>query len=530
METEQCSQAKNTRVIQQNGDNTGSIRIVDNRANGTRKNETGLPDNLKAGVESLSGFSLDNVRVHYNSSKPATVQALAYTQGTDIHVAPGQEKHLPHEAWHVAQQMAGRVSPTTNINGMPVNDNAALEHEADVMGEKAAGLEADVGQNTIREGTVHSAIQRKIGFEFENGKLRTIEKKEGGEIKKMAKGQVLCDLGEGTRITADDLDSETSDLEIVTAPFDNERTALDSVGGAYDRVAELTEYCQTHPKYWIDNKFRIIKNEDEGNYSAQATIAIPLEIMSAVMGKARKRVLGKVFNTEEYKKRGFMDLVAHYLDHTVKERDELPIYGPKSKFWLMARNDFASLFALSGITRQEWEGTGDYSYKRILGKFSDLFKIEAPGAKRMFPAGVRSDYFYGESSPDFWHVEQDRVECSLTAEQWLRSIPDVDLLKGGENNTFEGMGAMGSNYEDDVTPIFEVRDSSPLGFNRVLNGRDQVLDYINAMFRFQQEMLSEKFNVNYANKELKPQTLDIQRPENEVEEVGSRYMSFCEIL
>ena len=102
-----------------------------------RPNNTGMPDNLKSGIECLSGFSMDNVRVHYNSSKPATVQALAYTQGTDIHVAPGQEKCLPHEAWHVAQQMAGRVSPTTNINGMPVNDNAALEHEADVMGEKA---------------------------------------------------------------------------------------------------------------------------------------------------------------------------------------------------------------------------------------------------------------------------------------------------------------------------------------------------------------------------------------------------------
>ena len=107
------------------------------RAEAPRPNNTGMPDNLKAGIENLSGFSMDDVRVHYNSSKPATVQALAYTQGTDIHVAPGQEKHLPHEAWHVAQQMAGRVSPTTNINGMPVNDNAALEHEADVMGEKA---------------------------------------------------------------------------------------------------------------------------------------------------------------------------------------------------------------------------------------------------------------------------------------------------------------------------------------------------------------------------------------------------------
>ena len=107
------------------------------REEAPRPNNTGMPDNLKSGIESLSGFSMDDVRVHYNSSKPATVQALAYTQGTDIHVAPGQEKHLPHEAWHVAQQMAGRVSPTTNINGTPVNDNAGLEHEADVMGEKA---------------------------------------------------------------------------------------------------------------------------------------------------------------------------------------------------------------------------------------------------------------------------------------------------------------------------------------------------------------------------------------------------------
>ena len=112
-------------------------KAIAQRAEAPRPNNTGMPDNLKSGIESLSGFSMDDVRVHYNSSKPATVQALAYTQGTDIHVAPGQEKCLPHEAWHVAQQMAGRVSPTTNINGMPVNDNAALEHEADVMGEKA---------------------------------------------------------------------------------------------------------------------------------------------------------------------------------------------------------------------------------------------------------------------------------------------------------------------------------------------------------------------------------------------------------
>lgn len=105
-----------------------------------KKNETGMPDNLKAGIEDLSGFAMDDVRVHYNSDKPATVQALAYTQGTDIHVASGQEQHLPHEAWHVAQQMAGRVEPTTEMGGLPVNDNVGLEHEADVMGARANSI------------------------------------------------------------------------------------------------------------------------------------------------------------------------------------------------------------------------------------------------------------------------------------------------------------------------------------------------------------------------------------------------------
>jgi len=103
-------------------------------------NKTGLPDQLKNGIESMSGMSMDDVKVHFNSQKPAQLQALAYTQGSDIHVGPGQEKHLPHEAWHVVQQKQGRVSPTINVAGLPVNDQAGLEREADVMGSRAIQL------------------------------------------------------------------------------------------------------------------------------------------------------------------------------------------------------------------------------------------------------------------------------------------------------------------------------------------------------------------------------------------------------
>jgi len=100
-------------------------------------NKTGLPDNLKSGIESLSGISMDAVRVHYNSEKPAQLNALAYAQGTSIHVASGQEKHLPHEAWHVVQQAQGRVRPTAEVSGAQINDDKSLESEADTMGAKA---------------------------------------------------------------------------------------------------------------------------------------------------------------------------------------------------------------------------------------------------------------------------------------------------------------------------------------------------------------------------------------------------------
>ena len=104
----------------------------------TKPNNTGMPDNLKAGIENLSGFSMNDVNVHYNSPKPAQLQAFAYAQGTDIHIGPGQEKHLPHEAWHVVQQKQGRVQPTTQLKaGIPINDDEGLEHEADVMGQRS---------------------------------------------------------------------------------------------------------------------------------------------------------------------------------------------------------------------------------------------------------------------------------------------------------------------------------------------------------------------------------------------------------
>lgn len=126
------------------------------------ENRTGLPNGLKSGIEHLSGYSLDDVQVHYNSDKPARLQAHAYAQGTQIHIAPGQEKHLPHEAWHVVQQKQDRVRPTRQLKGQtPLNDDSGLEREADTMGAKALSVAPSTMQRQAIQAktTAHSVVQ-----------------------------------------------------------------------------------------------------------------------------------------------------------------------------------------------------------------------------------------------------------------------------------------------------------------------------------------------------------------------------------
>jgi hypothetical protein len=134
-----------------------------------KKTETsdkkGLPEQLETGVEQLSGLDMGDVKVNYNSSKPSEIGAAAYAQGTDIHLGKGQEKHLPHEAWHVVQQKKGAVKATGTINGTSVNEERNLENEADQMGIKAQ----DVGNNA-------ASIVQKVSLNVKDNRI--IQKQE----------------------------------------------------------------------------------------------------------------------------------------------------------------------------------------------------------------------------------------------------------------------------------------------------------------------------------------------------------------
>lgn len=131
-------------------------------------NTTGLPDDLKMGIENLSGYSMDDVRVHYNSNQPAQLQAHAFARGSDIHLGRGQEKHLPHEAWHVVQQKQGRVKPTMQMRSrVAINDDDHLEREADQMGMTAMKYSGESVQR-ITQRAVHLNVAQLLSDNDKN--------------------------------------------------------------------------------------------------------------------------------------------------------------------------------------------------------------------------------------------------------------------------------------------------------------------------------------------------------------------------
>jgi hypothetical protein len=104
-----------------------------------------LPEDVRGKMEQSMGMDFSNVNIHANSEKAVSAGALAYSQGTDIHFAPGQydptsqkgQELLGHELAHTKQQAEGRVKADGEVAGMPLNADKGLEREADEMAQKA---------------------------------------------------------------------------------------------------------------------------------------------------------------------------------------------------------------------------------------------------------------------------------------------------------------------------------------------------------------------------------------------------------
>ena len=256
-EQEERTQAKfsaSSSVAQRESDSGGSAK------------QTGMPRALKAGIESLSGIDMSAVRVHANSDKPAQINALAYAPGNDIHLGPGQEQHLPHEAWHVVQQAQGRVKPTLQAHGVSINDDASLEHEADVMGAKALQMRRSNDMATGSAARKATTVQRdgepteasgvsKEAIGASGGKLRLkfVSIRVPAAPRSSPEPLQRMQIAFPPRLEIPPIDTSDGDPETLVEPLRGNRQALEIIRGSLslkpvgleDHEAEMLRYVRS---------------------------------------------------------------------------------------------------------------------------------------------------------------------------------------------------------------------------------------------------------------------------------------------
>ena len=135
---------------------------------------TKQPENFMKQMENSFQTDFSDVNIHKNSRTAENLGALAFTQGNNVHFAPGQFKPdtnqgkelIGHEFAHVVQQRQGKVQPNKQIGKFKINDNSALEKQADEMGKKAANNQV-VSKNQLANNSISDVVQMQY-LSFEN--------------------------------------------------------------------------------------------------------------------------------------------------------------------------------------------------------------------------------------------------------------------------------------------------------------------------------------------------------------------------
>lgn len=201
---------------------------IHRKSNANKKNSTGIPLQMKQQYEKLSGLSFDDVRVHYNSDKPAQFQALAYTQGNQVFIGPGQETHLSHELGHVVQQKQGIVHPTKMINKIPVNDDPRLEAQCDTMINMAPTMQYRFdGQNNNNITVQLFRLRGTDCYNLDDVVRKLRELKYNTETDKLGNvDKLICIDGEGSL----DLSDITGDIRNLNPISTKIKNYFDDIG------------------------------------------------------------------------------------------------------------------------------------------------------------------------------------------------------------------------------------------------------------------------------------------------------------
>jgi hypothetical protein len=324
------------------------------------ENKTGLPDGLKSGMESISGMSLSDVKVHRNSDKPAQLQAHAYAQGTDIHLGPGQEKHLPHELGHVVQQKEGRVKPTVQLKGkVNINDDSGLEKEADVLGQKANS----VGKTTEKEskaGVVQQKAEEVLQGKFIQGTSPHFSKTQPIQLITLEEGKAIAAKNNVTKEQIDavrDLkDKSLEEIEAATK-LTKEQIATaqarlfgDVEVNKVEKGESVLKPASTWDKWFIDS---LSPEDKEKVVAAKARIPAPEQIFTE---EAIAKHLG-----------GFAEGAHAFVEPNMSEKIVGDVYDVNFKGWGADANFVAPLKEAEALHQQALKEQGIVTLEKVLG-------------------------------------------------------------------------------------------------------------------------------------------------------------------
>lgn len=341
-----------------------------------------MPAPVQAKMSAAFGVGFDNVRIHEGDAAPA-MGALAFTQGTDIHFAPGQyqpesqagQELLGHELAHVVQQSEGRVPATPQPSGSNINADPALEREADLQGALAARGERIDGSGTsgaaiagdggavAQRKTIASSstgvIQRAVGFEFEFGEWTTCHDDEKQTA--LDKGEEILDGG-GYKIEGEDGAGGASAIEAVTKPFATREEAVESVTDAQSKFAAMSAKGAQHHASDHGGREDVLITPEGTAGKFQASPAIPLDQLPAFFatgkGKSYSGFVKGVHRelNEDGVKNKYLDgeapspelegLVLLCVSYIEAGANKSPLFYPKSAYKVMARTSFTKMFSL----------------------------------------------------------------------------------------------------------------------------------------------------------------------------------------
>lgn len=387
-------------------------------------NLTGIPTQMKLDFERRSGLSFDDVRVHYNSDKPTRIGALAYTQGNQVYIGPGQERHLRHELGHVVQQKATSV-PTTEVRyGFAINRDPKLELQADKGPELFAEPSALIDSQTATH-----VVQGKFEDDLNNcgdDELADLVSNElKNKFKLTAKQKALLDLQKET------IKSQINTMKNATDTYSHANLIAAIVH--LEAIAHLLKLDQEkNSQPYIYRTKDDNKDADEDEKSAPKKLKESLEELYGLSQKAPEASTNQTSaNKSITKKKIFQKLALMYTQERLKQLVQ------RESFIKAFQNTIRDLVALNKENSEFIKNTKIHSAAQHQGIADSLFNRvnEHPPASFSIDKFVLRHY---SNLRDFSEIQSALyLETQESSAQKRSHTENTDWAKlGNVGNTF----------------------------------------------------------------------------------------------